>query len=114
MQARLPALLWIEALVRRAQIGAASAFIVRRGDAERGDVLVKVSTLNQEARLYRPSIDLEGRRIFLDLAVQGIGPDELVIDSYVARACDRDPDLWVVEIEDRQGRHFITEPIQTS
>ena len=114
MQARLPALLWIESLVRRAQIGAASAFIVRRGDAERGDVLVKVSTLNQEARLYRPSIDLEGRRIFLDLAVQGIGPDELVIDSYVARACDRDPDLWVVEIEDRQGRHFITEPIQTS
>lgn len=112
MQARLSASLWVDALVRRANVSAASAYIVARGDPERGDVLVKVATLNGQARLYRPSIDMEGRRIFLDLMVQGIGPDESEIDAYIARERSRDPDVWVVEIEDRDGRHFITEEVQ--
>ena len=112
MQARLSASLWVDALVRRANVGAASAYIVSRGDAERGDVLVKVSTLDGQARLYRPSIDMDGQRIFLDLSVQGIGPDEASVDAYLGRETARDPDVWVLEIEDREGRHFITETVQ--
>lgn len=114
MQERVSASLWVDALIRRATIGAASAFVLQRGDAERGDVVVKVSTLDGKARLYRPSIDIEGRRVFLDLAVQGIGPEEEDIDSYIRRERTRDSDLWVVEIEDREGRHFIVEAVQSS
>ena len=114
MQARLSASLWVDALVRRANVGAASAFVISRGDAERGDVLIKVSTLNGQARLYRPTIDLDGQRIFLDMMVQGIGPDEIDIDAYILRESARDPDVWIVEIEDRDGRHFITEAVQDS
>ena len=57
---------------------------------------------------------MEGERVFLDLIVQGVGPDEIEIDAYVSRARERDGDLWVVEIEDREGRHFLTEKVQTS
>jgi hypothetical protein len=44
--------------------------------------------------------------------LQGIGPKEAAVDAYVARAKERDSDLWIIEIEDRDGRHFLTEPVE--
>ena len=109
---RLPTRLWVDALVRRADLAGASGFIVQHGDDERGDVLVKVSRLDGTAAAYAPSMDMDGNRIFMNLTVQGVGPDEREVDHYVQRARQRDSDLWVVEIEDREGRHFLTEPVE--
>lgn len=113
MDERLPTSLWVDALVRRAQLGGASAFIVQKGDAERGDVVVKVADLSGGARVYAPAMGRDGQRIFLDLALQGVGPDEAGADAYLARACARDRDLWAIEVEDRAGRHFLTESVQS-
>lgn len=112
MMERLPARLWIDALVRRASLGGASAFVVQHGDDDRGDVLVKVSRLDGTAAAYVPSMSMDGERVFLNLAVQGVGPDEAGVDEYVRRAKARDSDLWIIEIEDREGRHFLTEPVE--
>lgn len=112
MEPRLSASLWVDALIRRANVAGASAFVLQKGDAERGDVLVKLAHLDGTARLFTPTIDMEGARIFLDLIAQGVGPDEKDIDAYIGRARGRDSDLWVVEIEDRDGRHFLTERIK--
>ena len=109
---RLPTHLWVDALVRRALVAGAAAFIVQRGDASRGDVLVKVADLKGEARLYGPAMAMDGSRVFLDFtAVQGVGPAEADVDAYVRRSRERDRDLWIIEVEDPDGRHFITEPI---
>jgi len=110
--ARLPTHLIAAALVRRAALAGAAAFIVQKGDAERGDLLVKVARLDGTALALRPGPSLDGGRVFQDLAAQGAGPDEASIDAYVARATARDADLWVVEIEDREGRHFLEEPVE--
>jgi hypothetical protein len=95
---RLPTRLWIEALVRRAQLSGAGAFVVQHGDDDRGDVLIKVARLDGKAAAYAPSMSLEGERIFLNLAMQGIGPDEASVDEYVQRA--------------KEGRTFLTEPVE--
>ncbi len=114
MSPRLPTRLWIEALIRRVELGGAAAFVLHKGDADRGDVLVKLSYLNDAAKLFSPSYDFDHNvRTFVDLAGQGVGPDETDIDQYIHRMHVRDPDLWVIEIEDRKGRHFLTEPVQT-
>ena len=109
---RLPARLWTDALIRRASLAGASAFVIQHGDDDRGDVLIKVARLDGTAAAYAPSMNLEGERIFLNLAVQGVGPDEKAVDDYVRRAKARDSDTWIIEIEDREGRHFLTEPVQ--
>ena len=113
MMERLPTKLWVEALVRRAQVAGAAAFVPQKGDAERGDVLIKVARLDGTAAVYVPSMNMEGERIFIDLRVQGIGPEEATVDTHVRKARDRDPDLWAIEIEDRDGRHFLTEHVDS-
>ena len=109
---RLPTKVWVDALVRRVQVAGASAFVLQRGDESRGDVLIKVSDLTGLARAYVPRTSMEGTRIFVDLESQGVGPDETAVDDYVRRTADRDRDLWVIEIEDRDGRHFLTERVE--
>jgi len=109
---RLPSRVWIDALIRRVQLAGCSAFVVQHGDDSRGDVLIKVSRLDGTAAAYVPSTSLEGERIFLNLSIQGVGPEEAGVDEYVRRAKSRDSDLWIVEIEDCEGRTFLTEPVE--
>ena len=107
---QLKAEFWTSALIRRAEIGGAFAAVVKRGDADAGACLVKVRLLNGEAVLYRPIRNMAGERVWLPK-----GPsEEREIDSYMNSRVDDDPDIWIVEIEDREGRHFLTEPIETA
>lgn len=109
---RLPSWVWVDALIRRAQVAGAACYVLQTGDRERGDVLLKVADLRGGARAYVPRTSMEGERIFSDLRLQGVSEDERAIDDYVHRARERDSDLWVVEIEDREARHFLTEPVE--
>lgn len=109
---RLPTWLWVDALIRRVQVGGASCFVVHRGDRERGGVIVKVADLAGGARVYVPRTSMEGERVFVDLRLQGVGEEEADAEAYLSRAKERDPDTWVLEIEDREKRHFLTEEVE--
>jgi hypothetical protein len=102
---------WAGALIRRAGSAGAFAGVVRKGDKDGGAVLVKVSKLDGTARLYGPARDGAGERIWLDLSAGRLGEAEADVDAYARKRTEDDPDLWVIEIEDRQGRHFLTEPV---
>ncbi|MEZ6024259.1 MAG: DUF1491 family protein, partial [Hyphomonadaceae bacterium] len=95
---------WVSALIRRAQIEGAFAGVVRKGDPDAGAVLVKVATLDGKARLYGPARNGEGERIWLDLSAGTLGDEERAVDAHAHKRADTDPDLWVVEIEDKRGR----------
>ncbi|WP_295172665.1 DUF1491 family protein [uncultured Brevundimonas sp.] len=102
--------LWVSALIRRAQIEGAYATVVKTGDARAGSVIVKAyDTSTRTARLFTEAFGTDGDRLW----IQPVTSDsESELDAYIARQRGYDPDLWVVEIEDRQGRHFITETVQ--
>ena len=102
--------IWVSALIRRAEIGGAFAAVARKGDARAGAVLVKaVNRGDGTARLYAEATRGDGERVWMQPVKS---KDEPELDAYVARSVNRDPDLWLVEIEDREGRHFLTEPVE--
>ncbi len=100
--------IWAYALMRRAEIGGAYAALAKKGDGDAGAVLVKICTLDGNAVLYCPIRDMQGRRVWLP---KGPLPDR-EIERLIGGRVKNDPDLWVVEIEDKQGRHFLTEQIE--
>ncbi len=108
MPREIPAHLWVSALLRRASLGGAFAVIVHRGDADRGDVLVKTTSERGRARLYAPAFNPEGPSEFERLPPE----DEAGVDAIIAKRLKADRDLWVIEIEDRYGRHFIVETVR--
>lgn len=101
---------WASALIRRAELAGAFATVVRRGDARAGTVIVKAyDTTERRARLYAEAFGPDGDRLWIQPVVSD---QESELDAYIERQARYDPDLWVVEIEDRQGRHFITEAVE--
>lgn len=104
---RLTSEIWIAAYLTRLRLAAIPAFIVRKGDATAGAVLVKLNTLDGSATCYQRSFDLDsGERKWVVLAD---GP-EAEVDQKVARQREFDPDIWVIEVEDRTGRHMLDAP----
>ena len=74
------------------------------GDDTGGAILVKLNTLDGRAVLFQRSFDLmSDTRIWAELATG----DEAEVDAAVARQRGFDPDLWVIEVEDRAGRHLL-------
>lgn len=107
---RLKAGIFVRALIRRAEVAGAQAYVVKKGIEESGAIILKVARL-------------DGTAVVLSQARRG-GEGELVwvkplgetTDDEKARAWfDKqikfDPDLWIVEVEDREGRAFVDEPI---
>ncbi len=93
--------IWVSALIRRVELAGSFAYIARKGDPRAGAVILKVLNLRSyETRLYRPDSDDLWRRV------------ANANDDYIERQVRYDPDLWVVEIEDVEGRTFLTEKVE--
>jgi hypothetical protein len=106
MMPRLTADFWVRAYLARLEQAGIPAFVTAKGDATAGAVLVKVASLDGQARAYQRSFDLmSDARIWVVLS-EGT---EAVVDAAIARQRSFDPDLWVIEAEDRQGRSLLGE-----
>lgn len=106
MSARLASGVWVSAYLTRLRLADIPAYVTARGDAEAGAVVVKVALLDGSARAFERRSDLAtGARAWMLLAAG----EEPQIDAQLARARRNDPDLWVIELEDRQGRTLLDE-----
>tara|TARA_R100001369_G_scaffold2519_10_gene8274 strand:+ start:9327 stop:9656 length:330 start_codon:yes stop_codon:yes gene_type:complete len=103
---RLTARFWVDAYLARLRVYDIPAFVVAHGDDTGGAVLVKLATLDGNAQLFHKSFDLiSGERAWVEMT-SGQEPD---VDESISRQRGYDPDLWVIEVEDRQGRHLLHE-----
>lgn len=102
---RLTAEFWVHAYLRRLDLANIPAFVVHKGDATAGAVLIKSNPLDGSATLFHRTYDGDGQRIWSALAT---GP-EPEMDAVVSRQRQFDPDLWVVEVEDQKSRTLLDE-----
>ncbi|CUW38595.1 conserved protein of unknown function(Protein of unknown function DUF1491,6-107) [Magnetospirillum sp. XM-1] len=100
---RLKAKLWVHAAIRRCAILAIPAFVVAKGDEDAGAVLIKLNRGPAGCEVFTQVRDGAGEAAWM----RATGPDpvpEDKADSYIRKSRDIDSDLWVVEVEDRDGR----------
>lgn len=101
---RLAAGIWVAAYLRRLALADIPAYVTRHGDDTAGSVLVKCATLDGHADLWVREWDLESdRRLWVRLDTA----PEREIDARISRDAARDPDLWVIEIESRDGATLL-------
>ncbi|MGZ8308537.1 MAG: DUF1491 family protein [Rhodoplanes sp.] len=109
---RLKSGIWVAAYIRRCGVEGVFAAVRRRGAEEAGAIYVVVNRLDGTADLYGPAPQTafdEGMPIdrAFTPALATLPAPESAVDAYIARESRFDPDLWVIEIEERSGRHFL-------
>ena len=82
--------------------------MVRKGAEEAGAVFLKLNRLDGTLTVLSPARRGEERVWMRPL---GEAADEARVSDYFAKQTRNDPDIWIVEIEDRQGRTFVDEPL---
>ncbi|MBI4030748.1 MAG: DUF1491 family protein [Proteobacteria bacterium] len=97
---RIPTALWIDAHLRRLTQDGVSYYIANKGAHVSGTVMLKLFAPGQGAKLLQQQRNLDGEMGWMVL-FKGETVEEARADDYIRRAVDRDPDVWVIEIEDR-------------
>jgi hypothetical protein len=106
---RLKSRLSVMAAIRLCQGRGLFATVARKGDEDAGAILIKQNLMGGGFRVLTQVRSIEGKLGW------GVGTgeepvEEAVADAYIARQIDRDFDIWVVEIEDKEGRNPFEEP----
>ena len=107
---RLKSEIWVKAYLRRIAGEGAFGVVVRRGNAEAGAIYIKQAKLDGTARIFAPAPagfaavaqDRQWVCYFGDTVTS-----EQDADAYLNQQAEYDPDIWVIEVEDRDGRHFM-------
>ena len=101
---RLTSSFWVQAYIKKLNLLGIPAFVVSHGDDTAGAIIVKVNKLNGDAVLFERSFSLDKN---LNQWSKFESGDEKELDELLSRQLSRDRDLWIVEIESREGDPFL-------
>jgi len=107
---RLKAGLWVQSQLRTCDINFISAMVVRKGDPDAGSVLLKVNRFQDGCAVFVSITTIEGTRGWMHAMKEGY-VEERTCDDYIRKQCERDPDLWVLEIEDLKNQYELDAPL---
>ncbi len=109
---RLKSAIWVAAYIRRCNGEGAYAVVRRRGAEEAGAIFVKLNRLDGTAELYGPAPqsafdDARPADRLFTACVAGQPAPDAKIEERLTREVRFDSDVWIVEVEDRTGHHFL-------
>lgn len=101
--ARLPTALWVAAHVRQCASQNVPVYILRKGAADSGTVMLKIVMKDKTCIVLNQSRGIDGNMGWMNIF--GGVADEKKADDYIHRSIARDADLWVIEVEDDTGKN---------
>jgi hypothetical protein len=109
---RLKTALWVAAYLRRCEIEGVFGVLRRRGAEEAGAVFVRINRLDGTSDLFGPAPQsafeaAEGTARAFTPSLTVLPAADADVEAYLAREVKFDPDVWILEIEDRAGRNFL-------
>ncbi len=109
---RLKSAIWVAAYIRNCQRAGSFVAVRRRGDEDAGAIFIKINYLDARAELFGPApqsdfdeahpADRAFIRVFTEAPVE-----DAKVEERLAREITFDRDVWIIEVEDRQGRNFL-------
>ena len=106
METRLKSAIWVKALIRRCDLAAIPVAVLARGDDDAGAILLKFSGRDTGCLVLSQARGRDGE-LFWMKATGSVAVAEADADAYIERQRRRDPDLWVVEIENASAETVI-------
>lgn len=106
---RLKAGIFVRALIRRAEVAGAFAAVVKKGSEEAGAVFLKIAKADRTSTVLSQARRGDGELVWMK--VLGDAASDADANAYFEKQMRFDPDIWIVEIEDREGRAFVDEPV---
>lgn len=107
---RLKSEIWVKAYLRRCTVNGAMAVVLNHGDDDAGAIFIKVVRGDRRAAIFSPApaglddADVDRRWVS---ALNGAYVAEAEADQLLANERRFDSDVWIVEVDDRDGRHFL-------
>ncbi|MDD9900731.1 MAG: DUF1491 family protein [Alphaproteobacteria bacterium] len=101
---RLPTDLWVTAHVRQCGARGIPVYVAHKGAFASGTVMVKIVIPGQGCKLLNQTRDMDGNTAWMSIFDDDL-VEEKRADDYTKRAISRDPDVWVIEVEDKEGQN---------
>jgi hypothetical protein len=102
---RLKSEIWVSAFLRRCQTQGIYGAVVKKGALEAGAIYVVVDHRDGTVHLFGPApgpaYDEEGERRWIEEIAFPVPFDAAA--NLLARRQSADPDIWIIEVEDRHG-----------
>ncbi len=114
---RLKSEIWVKAYLRRVAGEGAFCVVVRRGHDEAGAIFIKQTRLDGNALVFSPApagfdTGAEDRQWVATFGEEPVAEEK--VDEYLTQQAKYDADIWVIEVEDREGRHFMEDWLSSS
>ena len=103
MAPRVTSEFWVSAYKQVLEAQAIPLFIIKKGNAAAGAIIVRISDLQGRSKIFGQSFDMEGDRRWVELAA---GKDD-EMETVILRQKKVDSDLWILEVETRHGNHYL-------
>ena len=111
MEDHLKSYLVIESASILAKKNGIPIFVKKKGNLDAGIIFVIIDTLDGEVKLFRRNLNyvIEKNKTFIEYVnlFEDKKVDYSLVEKRIKSEISIDPDCWVVEIEDKNGKNYF-------